>query len=249
MTRDYEGNIFGLDHLVEKSVRLLKEHEPSDGYYVAFSGGKDSTVMLDLVKRAGVKHDAHYNVTTVDPPELVLFIRNQYPEVHWERPVKTMYQLIVNEGGPPTRLMRYCCRVLKEHGGEGRTVVTGIRAEESQARSKRSEIDSDRNNPKDYVHPIFMWSKNDIWQYIAERQLPYCKLYDEGFERLGCINCPMAGAKERERQLLRWPGIAKAYLAACNASVQKRIDAGKPMTWATGQEMFDWWMEREAVTP
>lgn len=242
--RNYESNIFGLDVLIEKSIRLLKDHEPTDGYYVAFSGGKDSTVMLDLVKRAGVKYDAHYNVTTVDPPELVLFIRSQYPEVKWERPAKTMYQLIVQEGGPPTRLMRYCCRVLKEHGGEGRTVVTGIRAEESQARAKRSEIDSDRNNPTNYVHPIFMWSKNDIWQYIAERQLPYCKLYDEGFERLGCIGCPLTTPKQRERQLLCWPGIAKAYLAACNTSVQKRIEAERPMIWKTGQEMFDWWMER-----
>lgn len=201
--------------------------------------------MFDLVKRAKVKYDAHYNVTTVDPPELVLFIRSQYPKVKWERPVKTMYQLIVENGIPPTRLMRYCCRVLKEHGGEGRACVTGIRAEESQQRAGRSEVEDDYNCAKSYVNPIFMWSENDIWQYIHEHQLPYCSLYNEGFERLGCINCPMAGAKERERQLLRWPGIARAYLAACNTSVQKRIEAGRPMTWKTGQEMFDWWLERD----
>lgn len=248
--RLFEGNIFGLDRLVEKSIRLLKEHEPSDGYYVAFSGGKDSTVMFDLVKRAGVKYDAHYNVTTVDPPELVLFIRHQYPEVVWERPAKTMYALIERMMTPPTRLMRYCCRILKEHGGEGRMVVTGIRAEESQARSKRSEIDSDRNNPKDYVHPIFMWSENDIWQYINERQLPYCSLYDEGFERLGCIGCPMAGRKGREREFRRWPGIERAYIAACQKAVNRRIERGMPTIpfWQTGQEMFDWWMEREKVS-
>jgi phosphoadenosine phosphosulfate reductase len=248
---NYEGNIFGLDHLVEKSIRLLKQHEPPDGYYVAFSGGKDSTVMLDLVKRGGVNYDAHYNVTTVDPPELALFIRQQYPEIKWERPSKTMYQLIEDNMTPPTRLMRYCCRLLKEHGGEGRTVVTGIRAEESQARARRNEIDSGKNNPKDYVHPIFMWSKNDIWQYISERQLPYCSLYDEGFERLGCIGCPMAGAKERERQFERWPGIARAYVAAMQKAVNRRIAKGKKQvetSWKTGQEMFDWWMERSIMS-
>jgi phosphoadenosine phosphosulfate reductase len=245
--RVYEESIFGLDVLIEKSFRLLKKHEPPDGYYVAFSGGKDSTVMYDLVKRASVKYDAHYNFTTVDPPELVLFIRSQYPEVHWERPTETMYALIERMMTPPTRLIRYCCRVLKEHGGEGRIVVTGIRAEESQSRARRSEIQDDYTNPKSYVHPIFMWSKNDIWQYISERQLPYCGLYDEGFERLGCVGCPMAGAKEREREFARWPGIGKAYVAACQKAVNRRIAKGKQTetSWKTGQEMFDWWMERD----
>ncbi|HPS70604.1 MAG TPA: phosphoadenosine phosphosulfate reductase family protein [Candidatus Cryosericum sp.] len=244
--RLYEANIFGLDILTEKSIRLLKKHEPPDGYYVAFSGGKDSTVMLDLVKRAGVKYDAHYNFTTVDPPELVTFIRSQYPEVHWERPKETMYALIERMMTPPTRLMRYCCRILKEHGGEGRTCVTGIRAEESQQRASRAEVDIARLTGKENVNPIFMWSSNDIWQYINERRLPYCSLYDEGFDRLGCIGCPMAGPKERERQFQRWPGIEKAYIAACQHAVDRRIEKGKQTetSWANGQEMFDWWMER-----
>lgn len=249
--RLYESNIFGLDILTEKSIRLLKEHEPPDGYYVAFSGGKDSTVMLDLVKRAGVKYDAHYNFTTVDPPELVTFIRKQYPEVHWERPKETMYALIERMMTPPTRLMRYCCRILKERGGEGRTCVTGIRAEESQQRASRSEVQDDYNCVKSYINPIFMWTQNDIWQYIHERRLPYCSLYDEGFQRLGCIGCPMAGPKERERQFQRWPGIERAYIAACQHAVDRRIEKGKQTetSWQTGQEMFDWWMEREQVLP
>jgi len=244
--RNYESNIFGLDDLVEKSICLLKRREPPDGYYVAFSGGKDSTVMLDLVKRAGVKYDAHYNVTTVDPPELVLFIRQQYPEVKWERPAKTMYQLIEDNMMPPTRLMRYCCRILKEHGGEGRSCVMGIRAEESQQRANRSETEDDYNYAKSYIHPIFMWSENDIWQYIHERQLPYCSLYNAGFNRLGCVGCPMAGSKERERQFKRWPGIERAYIAAMQKAVNRRIAKGKQsiFSWKSGQEMFDWWMER-----
>ncbi len=53
---------------VNLAIRRIKLHEPIEGYYVAFSGGKDSCVILDLVKRAGVKFDAHLNITTVDPP-------------------------------------------------------------------------------------------------------------------------------------------------------------------------------------
>lgn len=68
---------------VKVAINRLKLHEPPEGYYVAFSGGKDSCVALDLCKRAGVKYDVHYSVTTVDPPELVYFIRKHYPDA-WE---------------------------------------------------------------------------------------------------------------------------------------------------------------------
>ena len=102
------------------AIDRLREFEPDDGYYVAFSGGKDSQVVLDLVRRSGCRYDAHYNCTTVDPPELVRFIRAEYPEVEWHRPDLSMWQLIVKKRFPPTRFRRYCCEYLKERGGQGR---------------------------------------------------------------------------------------------------------------------------------
>ena len=64
-----------LAKLFDNAMNVLHEYEPAEGYYVAFSGGKDSIVMLDLVRRSGVKHDAHMNITSVDPPELTAYVK------------------------------------------------------------------------------------------------------------------------------------------------------------------------------
>ena len=95
---------------------------------------KDSQCVYHLAKEAGVKFDAHYNLTTVDPPELVYFIRNNYPDVIIDKPEMSMWKLIIKNNCPPTRLQRWCCRELKEHGGEGRICVTGVRWAESTRR-------------------------------------------------------------------------------------------------------------------
>ena len=115
-------HLFGVTDKVKNAIELLRTFEPPEGYYLAFSGGKDSVAIKALADMAGVKYDAHYNLTTVDPPELVNFIRKSYPDVITDMPKETMWQLIVDERVPPTRLMRYCCRALKERGG-GRAVL------------------------------------------------------------------------------------------------------------------------------
>lgn len=105
-------NMSGLDK-VEVAIKRLQLFEPEGGYYLAFSGGKDSVVIKALADMAGVKYDAHYNVTSVDPPELVQFIRIYYPDVEWEYPRYkdgtriTMWNLIPRKKMPPTRIVRY----------------------------------------------------------------------------------------------------------------------------------------------
>lgn len=125
---------------VQTAIERLRVFEPEDGYYLAFSGGKDSQCIYHLAEMAGVKFDAHYRITSVDPPELVRFIKTQYPDVHLDYPrdkdgkVITMWNLIPRKLMPPTRLVRYCCDKLKESGGKGRVVVTGVRWDESVRR-------------------------------------------------------------------------------------------------------------------
>ena len=126
---------------VQKATDILKHFEPEEGYYVAFSGGKDSQCIYHLCEMAGVKFDAHYNVTSVDPPEVVRFIKRNYPDVKFEYPrdrdgkVITMWNLIPRRQMPPTRLARYCCEWLKESAGKDRVTVTGVRWAESTNRA------------------------------------------------------------------------------------------------------------------
>ena len=82
-----------LNH-IEHSINLLKANEPKEGYHLAFSGGKDSICILQLAKMAGVKYKAYFYMTTLDPPEILKFIKTYYPEVIWLRPQTSMFKLI-----------------------------------------------------------------------------------------------------------------------------------------------------------
>ena len=112
----------GIDK-VEKAIKRLQLYEPPEGYYLCFSGGKDSVVIKALADMAGVKYDAHYSITGIDPPELVKFIKEYHKDVIFEYPRYrdgtrvTMWNLIPKKTMPPTRLARYCCAYLKENGG------------------------------------------------------------------------------------------------------------------------------------
>ena len=136
----YQLNIHGFDK-VQTAIKRLQTFEPPEGYYLAFSGGKDSVVIKALADMSKVKYDAHYNVTGIDPPELVRFMKKMHPDVIWEYPrdkdgeVLTMWRLIQKKKMPPTRIVRYCCESLKEGGGQGRFAITGVHWAESVRRA------------------------------------------------------------------------------------------------------------------
>lgn len=141
-----EISFFGVIDKVQIAVDRLKAYEPKEGYFLAFSGGKDSVTVKALCDLAGVKYDAHYSVTSVDPPELVEFIKKEHPDVSRDIPHDkdgapvTMWNLIPKKLMPPTRLVRYCCKALKESAGDGRITLTGVRWAESTNRKKNQGI-------------------------------------------------------------------------------------------------------------
>lgn len=161
----HQMNLEGKDKVevaIERIQNFEKIFKNDEGYYLAFSGGKDSVVVKRLIDMAGVKYDAHYNITTVDPPELVRFIKREYPDVsmdrgYWEKdgvlvkrgdPI-TMWNLIPERKTPPTRLARYCCKELKESGGDGRLTVTGVRWAESTNRKANQGLVTVMGKPKE----------------------------------------------------------------------------------------------------
>jgi phosphoadenosine phosphosulfate reductase len=272
---DFNGN-----DKVDKAIMRLQAYEPKEGYYLCFSGGKDSCVIKALADMAGVKYDAHYNVTGIDPPELVQFIKTEHADVVFEKPYDkdgnriTMWTLIPQKRMPPTRLARYCCQELKEQGGTGRFVVTGVRWAESARRKNTRNIlelhekngvrvyssDNVEDAPtfkfchqyhKRVLNPIVDWTDAEVWEFVKEYKIPYCKLYDEGFKRLGCIGCPMGTGKGQKAQFERYPKFENLYLMAFQKLIDTRKELGLevPKKWETPEKLMQWWMQDEAEIP
>ena len=150
-------------------MRLREAADTSERFYkapliVTTSGGKDSSVCVALAEKAGIDFEVMHNHTTVDAPETVYFIRREFKRLE-EKGVKctvnyprykgervTMWSLIPQKLMPPTRLVRYCCSILKERGGQGRYITTGVRWAESAARKKnRGIFENGHSNPEKRV--------------------------------------------------------------------------------------------------
>lgn len=136
------------------AIERLKTFEPeTEPYYLCYSGGKDSDVIRILAQLAGVRHEIHHNLTSVDAPETIRYIKS-IPDVIIDIPHDkdgnrvSMWSLIVKNGLPPTCLMRYCCAELKEKGGKGRMKITGVRSAESAKRAKNSGLIKIIGKPK-----------------------------------------------------------------------------------------------------
>ncbi len=108
--------------LLRKSEKMALKMDPENGFYLAFSGGKDSQALYHIAQMAGVKFKAHMNLTSVDPPEVIRFVKNYYRDVELIKPKMSIYDMALKKHMIPTRIMRWCCAEFKEmSGGEGYT--------------------------------------------------------------------------------------------------------------------------------
>lgn len=261
----------------DMSMRLYKQP-----LLLTDSGGKDSAVICKLAENAGIPFEIAHSHTTADAPETVYHVRARakkyesqgikytvsYPVYKGER--TSMWELIPQKLNPPTRLVRYCCEVLKETTGRDRFIVTGVRWAESAARkNNRSSLEvihRDRkkslllNNDNDedrrlfetctlkgkrVCNPIIDWEEADVWDYLTEQHVESNPLYCEGWKRVGCIGCPMAG-KHRTAEFARYPKYRELYISAFERMLKRRAELGKETakTWGeNGIDVYHWWME------
>lgn len=264
--------------------RIKLAASTSEQYYhkpvvVCISGGKDSDVLLELTRRSGVTFEVQHSLTTVDAPETVYHVRDQFKRLENDgvhciltKPDMSMWDLIVYKKFPPTRIVRYCCEYLKESYGKNSHIMTGVRWNESHSRQKRGIYETINNRKENKIilmndnddrrrltercamqaktvtNPIIDWTDDDIYDYITAEHININPLYCNGFRRVGCIGCPMAGRKRREIEFYLYPTYKHAYLRAFEKMLIAREQLGmKPFIRQTAQGVFDWWMENRIL--
>lgn len=247
-------------NLIRKAEKLALAMQPDMGFHVGFSGGKDSQVVLELVKMAGVKYRAVYNVTTNDPADNVRFIKQHYPDVEFSIPEKSYFQLIAQKG-VPTMFNRWCCALFKETAGVGCVVLTGVRKEESRKRAayeevckwgrskgKKESVDLDKMEANEFrcvggkdkfmVYPILEWTEKDVWDFIALRGLPVNPCY-KNHKRVGCVFCPFARPKEIRDYCETHPKLKAAFIHATDRYRERAKDRQK---LPSAEDYFGWWL-------
>ena len=256
--------LYSID-LLRKAERLATAYDPDNGYFLAFSGGKDSQCLYHIAKLAGVKFQAHMNLTSVDPPEVIRFVKHQYPDVSLIKPKDSIYNIAIQRKILPTMRVRWCCEEYKEMAGAGKVTLIGIRHAESSRRAKRNEVEINnhsfsgdldglelfrkekaerathhKNQPKQepvtivnakgertlgcihgkeslLISPIIHWTDAEVWTFLNTLNIAHCELYDQGFQRIGCILCPMSQPKQKRKEIERWPHVKRGWIKAIKA--------------------------------
>lgn len=288
--KEFQKKILHSVDLLRKAERLALAYSPEDGFYLSFSGGKDSQCLYHIAKIAGVMFKTHMGLTSVDPPEVIRFVRKHYPDVDMIKPSISIYNQAIKEGVLPIQIMRWCCKTYKEGIGAGNVVLIGIRRAESSRRAKRKEVEisnhkysgdlegldsfrENRNSQKRgrptnggvheinitnatdehtigcirgyeslLISPIIEWTDDEVWTFLNTLGIEHCKLYDEGYHRIGCLCCPMSSYRQKIEESKRYPHVYHSWIKAIK-ELQKR---GK-YTHLTPEEVFDWWISGKSM--
>jgi len=232
---------------VERAIRLLQSVAPTDGspVEVAYSGGKDSDVILELTRMAGINYRAIYKNTTIDPPGTIAHAKENGAEVL--KPKHTFFELVAMNGFP-NRFARHCCKFLKEYKVLNKAVM-GVRKAESTKRAARySEPTECRfyGSKKEHVeaiYPILEWTDEDVVAFIKERGIKIHSLYyrEDGSidpkRRLGCMCCPLASKGKHIEAFQQHPNMVKAYIRAGQKFRDTHPDSKTTLRYAN---VYDW---------
>lgn len=258
-----------LQKKIDQAIHLLQGVAKGWGgvIEIAYSGGKDSDVILQLAKEAGIRYEAVYKNTTIDPPGTIAHAIEMAATMI--RPKETFFQLIERKG-MPSRLHRFCCQELKEYRVHEKVVI-GVRKAESVKRSKRySEPTECRffgtkkpENHVEQIYPILDWTDADVLAFIEDRGLKLAPVYydEDGridvTRRLGCMCCPMMSRRKRIEAFKRRPGMVRAYIRAMQRYLDSHPDGKCAKAYANAYEWFcrevffqhttDWELARDGL--
>lgn len=209
---------------VERAIRLIQAaakiaHDNNSPLEIAYSGGKDSDVILELAKMSGVEFRAMYKNTTIDPPGTIAHAKSKGVEI--VRPTTTFGKLIAAHGFP-SRWARFCCSELKEYKIFDYAVL-GIRRDESSKRAARYHEPElcrvYRGGQKSrHYYPLLDWTAQDVAEFVKTYNVQCHPLYyDENGtfhpeRRLGCMCCPLASSRKRIEEFRKHPNMVKLYV-------------------------------------